>query len=321
MKGRCSLANLHPNAKAYLEMFSQMPAIETMEPLAVREMIAMAPPVEVEHAPLTKVEDHMIPVGDDAEIKVRIYTPDGLGPFSLFVYYHGGGWVVGDLETSDASCRMIANRTGRIVVSVDYRLAPEFKFPTPLEDSYAALKWVSENASTLNGNVSNIVVGGDSAGGNLSAVVSLLARDQKGPKISAQILIYPVTNLSYDTGSYQEFKKGFGLDRAVMIWFGDHYIRNEEDARNPYVAPLVANNLSNLPPAFVITAENDVLRDEGIAYAERLKEAGVKVESVTAAGLVHGYFTTMAAFSEQIKDTVSKISLFLDEVDSKVTNR
>lgn len=316
-----SLANLHPQAKAYLEMFSQMPAIETMEPQSVREMFAMAPPVEVELEALAKVEDRMIPVGGDAEIKVRIYTPEGQGPFPLFVYYHGGGWVIGDLETADPSCRMIANRTGRIVVSVDYRLAPEYKFPIPLEDSYIALQWVSENASLLNGNASDIVVGGDSAGGNLSAVVSLMARDNNGPQISAQILIYPVTNLSYDTESYREFQKGFGLDRDLMIWFGDYYIRNEEDSRNPYVAPLLANDLSNLPPAFVVTAENDVLCDEGIAFAERLKEAGVLVESACAEGMVHGFFTTMAVFPEQIKDTVSKMSQFLNKVNPKVKNR
>ena len=175
------MANLHSQAKAYLEVFNQKPAIETMEPQAVRDMFAMAPPVEVELAALAKVEDRMIHVGGDAEIKVRIYTPEGRRPFPLFVYYHGGGWVIGDLETVDPSCRMIANKTGRVVVSVDYRLAPEYKYPIPLEDSYHALQWVSENASLLNGHASNIVVGGDSAGGNLSAAVSLMARDKNGP--------------------------------------------------------------------------------------------------------------------------------------------
>ena len=315
------MANLHPQAKAYLEVFNQKPAIETMEPQTVREMFAMAPPVDVEPAALAKVEDRLIKVGGDAEIKVRIYTPEGQGPFPLFVYYHGGGWVIGDLETSDPSCRMIANKTGRVVVSVDYRLAPENKYPIPLEDSYNALQWVSENASLLNGHTSNIVVGGDSAGGNLSAAVSLMSRDNNGPQISAQILIYPVTNLSYDTESYREFQKGFGLDRDLMIWFGDYYIRSEEDSRNPYVAPLLASDLCNLPPALIVTAENDVLRDEGKAYAERLKEAGVPVESVCAEGLVHGYFTTMAVFPEQIKDTILKVSNFLNKVSPMVKNR
>jgi acetyl esterase len=314
------LTNLDPIAKTYLDLFYQGPLMQSMEPQTVREMFAQIPPAEVELAPLAKIENRLIPVGPNDEIKVRIYTPEGQGPFPLFVYYHGGGWVIGDLETADASCRMIANRTESIVVSVDYRLAPEHKFPIPVQDAYAALKWVKENAASINGNASNVVVGGDSAGGNLAAVISMIARDQNGPAVSAQVLIYPVTNLDYETNSYQEFKEGFGLDRDLMIWFGNYYINSEADTRNPHVAPLLAEDLSNLPPALVITAENDVLKDEGQAYARRLKEAGVKVESITEQGLVHGYFTNMAVFPERIKGTVSKIARFLNEVHPKVKN-
>lgn len=312
------MANLDPQAKLYLEMFSQMPVIHSLDYQTVREMFALAPPVEVELAPLAKVEDRLIPVAEDTEIKVRIYTPEGQGPFPLFVYYHGGGWVIGDLETADPSCRMIANRTGRVVVSVDYRLSPEYKVPIPVEDSYAALQWVSENASSINGNASNLVVGGDSAGGNLSAVVSLISKEQNGPDIAGQVLIYPVTALGYDTGSYQEFQQGFGLDRDLMIWFGDYYINNDDDRKNKYVAPLLAEDLSNLPPAYVLTAENDVLRDEGLAYAERLKQAGVKVETIIEPGLVHGYFTNMAVFPERIKGSIARFGKFLSEIDQKV---
>ncbi|MCQ6279505.1 alpha/beta hydrolase [Bacillus sp. EB600] len=309
------MINLDPQAKLYLEMFSQMPTIQALEPQSVRDMFALAPPVEVELATLAKVEDRLIPVDEDAEIKVRIYTPEGQGPFPLFVYYHGGGWVIGDIEIADASCRMLANRTGRIVVSVDYRLAPEYKFPIPAEDSYAALQWVSENAESFNGNASDIVVGGDSAGGNLSAVVSLMSRDRKGPGIAAQILIYPVTDAGYDSPSYREFAEGFGLDSDLMVWFGNHYIRSTADKKDPYLAPLRADDLSNLPPAYVITSENDVLRDEGLAYAQRLKEAGVPVESFTERGLVHGYFTNMAVFSERIKGSISNIVRFLRDIN------
>ncbi|MEH6943113.1 alpha/beta hydrolase [Bacillus sp. JJ722] len=298
-----------------------MPAFHTMEPQAVRELFSQGLPVEVELAPLSKVENRLIPVGQGAEIKVRIYTPEGQGPFPLFVYYHGGGWVIGDLETSDASCRMLANRTGRIVVSVDYRQAPEYKFPVPLEDSYEALKWVSENASEINGDASNLVVGGDSAGGNLSTVVSLISKEQNGPSIEAQILIYPVTSLSYDTKSYQEFEKGYGLEKDLMIWFGNHYTNNEEDKRNKYVAPLLADDVSNLPPALVIVAECDVLRDEGLAYAEHLKNAGVKVEEVYESGMIHGYFTNMMVFPERIKGSISRIAVFLNKIDQTATNR
>lgn len=313
------MSNLSPESQAYLAEFSKLPPLETMEPQAVRELFAQAPPVEVELAPLASVKDEIIPVGD-AEIGVRIYTPEGVGPFPLFVYYyHGGGWVIGDLETVDASCRMLANKTESVVVSVDYRLSPEYKYPVPFDDCYEALKWVYNNAGQLNGDPSNMIVGGDSAGGNLSAAVCLRTRDENGPKISAQVLIYPVTDMSYDTPSYHEFQKGFGLDKNLMIWFVDHYIKDEADKRNPYAAPLVAENLKDLPPAFVITAEFDVLRDEGSAYAESLKEAGVKVETTLEEGLVHGYFTNMAVFPERIKGTISKIEQFLSE--NKKTSR
>src|SRR5690625_1718145 len=254
------MANLSKESKMHLEAFSEMPAIEAMEPQAVREMMSQAPAVEVELAPLAKTDDKLISVGDE-KINARIYTPEGEGPFPIFVYYHGGGWVLGDIETSDASCRMLANNTGHIVVSVDYRLAPEYKYPMAVDDAYAALQWVSKNATFINGTASNIVVGGDSAGGNIAAAVSLMSRDRSGPSISAQILIYPVTDMKFDTKSYDDFQKGFGLDKNLMIWFVDHYIRNENDKQDQYAAPLVAEDLSSLPPAFIIVAENDVLRD------------------------------------------------------------
>lgn len=307
------MANLDPKAKIHVEMFQILSEFPAMEPEAVRELLAQAPPLEVELAPLAKVEDRFIPVGKDEEIRIRVYTPHGEGPFPLFVYYHGGGWVIGSIEMTDASCRMIANQTGRIVVSVDYRLAPENKFPVPVEDCYAALQWVHEHAADINANASNIAVGGDSAGGNLAAVVTMKARDEGGPAISAQVLIYPVTNLDYHTGSYEAFQKGFGLDRELMKWFGNHYIVRQEDQTNKYVAPLLADDVSKLPPAFVITAENDVLRDEGLAYAERLREAGVTVESMCEEGLVHGYFSNVLIFSERIEAAIGKIAEFLNE--------
>jgi acetyl esterase len=312
------MAHLDPKAKVYLEVFNQGPALQSLEPQTVRDMFALMPPVEVELAPLAKIEDRMIPVSHDGEIKIRIYTPNGQGPFPIFVYYHGGGWVIGDIELADASCRMLANRTNHIVVSVDYRLAPEYQFPIPAEDSYDALKWVSEHAEAIGGMSSNLVVGGDSAGGNLSAVVSLMSRERKGPHITAQVLIYPVTDLSYDTESYREFNNGFGLDRDLMIWFGNYYVKNEEDAKNPYVSPLRAEDLANLPRAYIIVCENDVLRDEGLAYAKRLIEAGVKVKSTLEFGMVHGYFTNMAVFPERVKSTIENIALFLTKAGQEV---
>ncbi|MDF2679404.1 MAG: esterase [Brevibacillus sp.] len=306
------MANLDPKSIMHVEMFQVMSSFTSMEPQAVRDMLSQAPPLEIQLAPLAKVEDRMIPVDADTHIPVRIYTPEGQGPFPLFVYYHGGGWVIGDIQMTDASCRLIANRTGRVVVSVAYRLAPEHPFPTPVNDSYSALQWVSENAANINGNASNIVVGGDSAGGNLAAVVALKARDENGPAIAAQVLFYPVTNLDYTTDSYEQFQQGFGLDRDLMKWFGKHYVK-DEDLKNPYVAPLLAKDVSNVPPAFVITAENDVLRDEGLAYAKRLQEAGVRVESVCEEGLVHGYFSNVLHFSERIDAILVRIAQFLNQ--------
>ncbi|GAA4701611.1 alpha/beta hydrolase [Brevibacillus fulvus] len=307
------MANLDPKAVNYLELFYQMPALHTLEPEAVRNLLAQTPTVEVELASVANIEDRMIVVDDNAQIKIRIYTPEGEGPFPLFVYYHGGGWVIGNLETADATCRQIANLTGSVVVSVDYRLAPEYKYPIPVRDSYEALKWVEQNAASLNGNAHKIAVGGDSAGGNLAAVAAMIARDQKGPAIAAQILVYPVTNLGYDTPSYEQFQSGYGLDKALMVWFGSHYIRTEADRQDKYIAPLLAEDLGQLPPALIIVAENDVLRDEGLAYAERLQQAGVQVETSYEHGLIHGYFTNMAVFPERIKQTVGKIAQFLKQ--------
>ncbi len=309
------MVNLDPQAEKYLQAFNQMPPIHTMDHRTVREMLSKAPQLPIESEVLAKVEDFMIPVGKETEIKCRVYTPEGQGPFPLFIYYHGGGWVLGDLEASDLSCRMLAHVTGCIVVSVNYRLAPEHKFPTPVEDAYAAVEWVYEKGSSFNGDVSRLVVGGDSVGGNLATVVTMMARDRKGPDISAQVLIYPATNLEFNTESHQTFAKGFGLDRELLFWFRNHYLRQEEDKYNGYASPLMAEDASRLPTAFVITAENDVLRDEGMAYVERLKASGVSVEYGCAAGMIHGYFANMAVFSKNIEWTVSRINEFLQSTD------
>ncbi|AZV43409.1 esterase [Peribacillus asahii] len=314
------MANLDSQAEKYLQALKQMPPIHTMDHKTVREMLSKAPQPPIESEGLSKVEDWMIPVSKDAEIKCRVYIPEGQGPFPLFIYYHGGGWVVGDLESTDPSCRMLAHRMGCIVVSVNYRLAPEHKFPTPVEDAYAALQWVYEKGSSFNGDVSRLIVGGDSVGGNLATVVTIMTRDRKGPSIAAQVLIYPATNLKFDTESHQAFAKGFGLDRELLFWFRDHYLRHKEDKHNGYASPLIAEDVSHLPTAFVITAENDVLRDEGRAYAERLKASGVNVEYACETGMIHGYFANMTFFSKNIERTVSRINEFLRTTDV-ITNR
>lgn len=236
-----------------------------------------------------KVEEKKIPVAG-GEITARIYTPGGEGPFPALIYYHGGGWVIGNLDTVDVPCRMLANRAGCVVVSVDYRLAPEYKFPTAAEDAYAAAKWVAEYGESIGVDPERIAVGGDSAGGNLAAVVALMAREQGGPSLAYQMLIYPVTNHSYDTDSYRDNAEGYFLTKNTMVWFWNHYLRDEQDGQNPYASPLLADDLSGLPPALVITAGFDPLRDEGEAYAERLKAAGVPVEATRYDGMIHGFF-------------------------------
>ncbi len=303
------------NAKAYLEGFYSGPKrIQELEPEVVRAALGGAPvPEGIEIPPVSKVEDCLIPV-EGGEIAVRIYTPEGEGPFPLFVYYHGGGWVIGNLETSDAGCRLLAEKTGRVVVSVDYRLAPEYKFPIPVEDSYTALCWARDNAVSINANGEDIVVGGDSAGGNLSTVMAIISQEKSGPNITAQALIYPVTNLDFTTSSYEKFQDGYGLDKDLMIWFGEYYVNNEDDYKNVYVSPLLHNNVSALPPAIIVAAENDVLLDEGAQYRDKLREAGVRVDYTIVPGSVHGYFSNMVIFAHETKATVDEIAKFLKSI-------
>jgi len=247
-----------------------------------------------------RVENQVIP-GPGGDIPVRIYTPNGEGPFPSLVFYHGGGWVIGDLDTVDVPCRLLANRANCVVVSVDYRLAPEHKFPAAADDAYAAAKWVVENGPSIKVDSSRVAVGGDSAGGNLAAVVSLMARDKNEIDLAYQLLIYPVTNHSYETVSYSDNADGYLLTKDSMIWFWDHYLRNPQDGDNPYASPLKAEDLSGLPPALVITAEFDPLRDEGEAYAQRLKEAGVSVEETRYNGMIHGFFWMPGTLDQGMK--------------------
>ncbi|SOB99348.1 acetyl esterase [Ureibacillus xyleni] len=302
---------LSNSAKVYLEAFYSGPKIQDLTPDVVRQAMIAPVPEGVEVPQVAKVENRQIPV-NEGEITVRIYTPEGDGPFPLFVYYHGGGWVLGNLDTSDAGCRLLAENTKRVVVSVDYRLAPEFKYPVPVEDSYAALCWAHDHAEELNAIADDIVVGGDSAGGNLATIMTILSQENNGPSISAQALIYPVTNLDFTTASYEKFAEGFGLDKDLMIWFGEYYVNSEEDYKNVDVSPLLCEDVSALPPAVIVAAENDVLFDEGAEYRDKLKEAGVKVEYSVLPGSIHGFFSNMAVFADETKETVSAIAQFLN---------
>ena len=304
------MANLLEKTKHYLSKKNETPSLASMSYREAREMRASLPKRSVELPLLASVENRQITMRDGATIPIRIYIPLGQGPFPIIIYYHGGGWVLNDLDTCHESCAHLANKSQHIIVSIGYRLAPEYKFPIPVNDAFDSLLWAIENANELNGNAKQISLAGDSAGGNLAIAVCQLAKKEEISIIS-QILLYPVTDLSYDTASYLLFEKGFGLDRDVMKWFGDYYINDEQDAFNPLVAPLKMQDFSSLPPACIFVAENDVLRDEALQYAERLKAAEVKTEVTLMEGIVHSYFTNNDIFDEEIEHTIQTIHAFL----------
>jgi acetyl esterase len=247
-----------------------------------------APALNGSAAPVASVEDRVVP-GPAGELPVRVYTPDGEPPFPIVVFFHGGGWVVGTLDTYDPLCRALAAAVPAVVVSVDYRLAPEHRWPAAVEDAYAATLWASRNAAGLGGAQHRLAVAGDSAGGNLAAVVALGARDRGGPQVAFQLLVYPVLDAAADTASYREHAEGFHLTAAGMRWYWDHYL-GPADGAAPDASPLRAAFLGGLPPALVIGAEHDILRDEGEAYAARLRDAGVAAAASRYPGVVHGFF-------------------------------
>ncbi len=242
-----------------------------------------------ELAPMFRVEDHTIRL-PAAQLPARVYWPSDAQGLPILYFVHGGGWVLGDLDSYDYMCRQIAEQAQCITVSVGYRRAPEHKFPGPLWDVYTTAQWVIDNASRLGGDPTRIAIGGDSAGGNLSAATALLARDRGGPQFVCQALLYPVTDFCLPgTESYQAYATGYGLDRDFMIWFWNRYAPEDVDLNNPYLNPLRAEDLSGLPPAFVMTAQYDPLHDEGQAYAKRLEAAGVEVTYVDYQGMIHGF--------------------------------
>ncbi len=297
---------LDPQAEMLLKQIaaSPAPALNTFSPADARRVTAMMfklPPGSEE--PVHKVENRNIP-GPAGQIPVRIYTPAGAGPFPLLMFIHGGGFVICDLDSHDAACRSLTNQAGCVTVSIDYRLAPEHKFPAAVEDSYAAALWVSEHAKEINGDPSRMAVGGDSAGGNLSAVVSMLARDAGKPNICFQLLIYPATDSHRNTESHRNFTSYF-LTKEMIDYFMGHYLHGKEDDNDPRISILLAKNFKGLPPAHVITAEFDPLRDEGEAYAERMRAAGVSVTAKRYPGMIHGFFT-MANLLDQGKTAIAE---------------
>jgi acetyl esterase len=282
---------LDPKAKAVIDFMAQMP----MPPWAEVDPVAYRAASEAGRFPppdlaLAEITDSTIP-GPAGPIAVRIYRASLDDNQPAIVYFHGGGFVIGSLNSHDGTCRRLAHGSKCTLVSVDYRLAPEARFPAAVDDSYAAAVWVAENAKTLKIDPSRLAVAGDSAGGNLAALVALLARDKGGPRLCHQLLTYPVTDMACKSESYITNGQGYFLTQEMMAWFALQYMPAGHDPEDPLLSPLYAADLSGLPPATVITAEYDPLRDEGEAYAKRLQEAGVPTKLVRYDGVIHGFFS------------------------------
>ncbi len=252
---------------------------------------------------VAKVVNRTIP-GPGGPIKIRIYTPKGAGPFPVLVYYHGGGWVIADLDTYDASPRALANAAGAIVVSSHYRQGPEHKFPAAHDDAYAAYKWAVANAKSFNGDPKRVAVGGESAGGNMAAAVSIRARDEKAALPVHQLLVYPVASGTLAWPSVEENANAKPLNKAMLPWFFKNYLKSPADSAAPQINLTGVSNLQGLPAATVILAQIDPLRSEGDAYARKLKDAGVEVDEKTYDGVTHEFFG-MGAAVEEAKDAVS----------------
>jgi acetyl esterase len=282
---------LHPQCKAFLDTVAGgggRPLYE-LPPAAARAM-AMPPDLAGAEEPVHHVEDRKIP-GDGGLIPLRIYRPSAASPLPALLFFHGGGFVIGGLDTADRPCRALANASGCVVISVGYRLAPEHPFPAATDDAFAATAWVASHAADVGIDPTLIAVGGESAGGNLATVVALRARDAGGPPLAFQLLIYPQVDFTDDeSASMRQYGERHFLDTPTMDYFAAHYLPRGIDRRQPWISPLFAS-LAGLPPAFVLTAECDPLRDQGEAYARRLQDAGVQTVLERYDGMIHPFFS------------------------------
>ncbi|AQL41376.1 alpha/beta hydrolase [Halorientalis sp. IM1011] len=306
----------HPQVQAVLQMIDDQP-VPPIHAVSVAEargqMEAMAS-MRGDGEDVGNVETFEIQ-GPEEPLPVRLYHPDGDGPHPVLVYFHGGGFVIGSLETHDALCRSLTNAADCAVLSVDYRLAPENPFPAAVEDAYAAVEWVADHGEPVDLDPGRIAVGGDSAGANLAAATTLAVQDRGGPELAHQALIYPVVSspvVGEEFDSYEENAEGYFLERDTMEWFHEKYVRDEIHLRNEYFAPLLAADLSGVPSATIVTAGFDPLRDEGIAYADRLESEGVDVTRDHYEDMIHG-FASMVGVVDAAEESIDSIAADLDD--------
>jgi acetyl esterase len=300
---------IDPQAQVILDLINAtgFGDISEMEPAEVRALMAS---LSVGESPVhvDRVEDRTIP-GPAGDLPIRVYAPAGDGPRPVLVWYHGGGWVIGSIDTHDGLCRELADAVGCVVVSVEYRLAPEHRFPCAVEDARAALEWVHAHAREIGADPDRVALGGDSAGGHLAAVTALAARDA-GLPVVFQVLVYPALEYEFERPSMIENAEGYMLTTSAMRWFYGHYLNDPSEGEDWRVSPIRHDRLGGVAPAFVVTAEFDPLRDQGRAYADALAAAGVPVTSTTYDGVFHGFFS-MSVLIERSKVAVDDASALL----------
>lgn len=308
-----------PKMKEFIEDFSKQ--VQRSKGLSLAEARTLSTKFYLSYAssvePVRRIENIEIASTDQEPIPLRLYIPKESSALPVLVYFHGGGWVFGSIDGADSVCRRMANLLGFVVVSVEYRLAPEHPFPTPLEDCYAATRWVSENIDAFGGDHTHLIVGGESSGGNLAAGVAVLARDKGGPHIEAQLLLYPPLSAQTPDEAYDSCPDQFFMTKEMMRQFWKMYLQSPGDAGNPYACPDVARECEGLPPCLIITTEYDPLRGEEERYGARLSKAGVPVLVKTIAGAIHGCMGLPIYDDGQKKEWIHDIGLLLKKLEEK----